>query len=64
MSAITAVWFGIGGIIDLRRMFYDLERREVNHLDNGMVENNMSLADKAAFEKMDGDKPAAAGKQG
>jgi hypothetical protein len=64
MAAITAVWFGIGGVIDLRCMFYDLEHREVNHLDNGMVVNNMSLADKAAFEKMDEKKVESAEKQG
>ncbi|MBO5765511.1 MAG: sodium:panthothenate symporter, partial [Lentisphaeria bacterium] len=64
MAAITAVWFGIGGVIDLRRMFYDLEHREVNHLDNGMVVNNMSLADKAAFEKMDEKKAESSEKQG
>ncbi|MBE6388495.1 MAG: sodium:panthothenate symporter [Lentisphaerae bacterium] len=64
MAAITAVWFGIGGVIDLRRMFYDLEHREANYLDNGMVVNNMSLADKAAFEKMDEKKAESSGKQG
>ena len=53
MAAITAVWFGICGVIDLRRMFRDLEAREVNYLDNGMVEGNMSLADKAKFEAID-----------
>ncbi|MBQ4315440.1 MAG: sodium:panthothenate symporter [Lentisphaeria bacterium] len=53
MAAITSVWFGIGGIIDLRRMFRDLDAREVNHLDNGMVEGHVSLADKAKFEAVE-----------
>ena len=53
MAAVTAVWFGIGGVIDLRRMFRDLDAREANYLDNGMVEGNMSLSDKAQFEAID-----------
>ena len=53
MAAITAVWFGIGGAIDLRRMFRDLASREINDLDDGRVEGNMSLADKAQLEAID-----------
>ena len=53
MAAITTVWFGIGGIIDLRQMFRDLDKREVDHLDNGMVEGHVSLSDKAKFNSLD-----------
>ena len=53
MAAITAVWFGIGGAIDLRRMFRDLATREINELDDGRVEGNMSLADKAQLEAIE-----------
>ena len=53
MAAITAVWFGIGGAIDLYRMFRDLEKRTINLLDDGRVEGNMSLADKAELEAVD-----------
>lgn len=44
-------WFSTGGLIDLKRMFRDLEARVINPLDNGQVEGHMSLADKAEFEK-------------
>ena len=55
MAAITAVWFGIGGPIDLWKMFRALETRKINVLDDGRVEGNMSLADKAALEAVDAD---------
>ena len=53
MAAVTAVWFGIGGIKDLIQMFRDLESRTINVLDDGRVEGNMSLADKAQLEAID-----------
>ena len=59
MAAITAVWFGIGGVIDLRQMFIDLETRTINVLDDGRVEGNMSLADKAQLEAVDKEKSSA-----
>ena len=53
MAAFTAIWFGICGIIDLRRMFNDLEKRVSNPLDDGRVEGNVSLADKKELEAVD-----------
>ena len=48
---ITTFWFVIGGVIDLRRLFRDLENRIANPLDNGQVEGSVSLADAAIFSK-------------
>ncbi len=47
----TTVWFGVGGIIDLKKMFRDLRAREDDPLDDGRVDGHVSLADKAVFEK-------------
>ena len=50
----TTVWFTIGSILDIRRLFIDLEKRKRDALDNGMVEGHVSLADKAAFAGKEG----------
>ncbi len=53
IGIITTFWFMIGGIKDLRRLFRDLAVRRRNPLDNGMVTNNVSLADVAEFENIE-----------
>ncbi|MPN02702.1 hypothetical protein SDC9_149918 [bioreactor metagenome] len=53
VAAISAFWFGIGGGVDLYRLFRDLRRRVANPLDDGRVEGHVSLADKAELEKVD-----------
>jgi solute:Na+ symporter, SSS family len=53
LAFISTFWFGIGGFIDLMRLFRDLEKRVVNNLDNGRVEGHVSLSDKAEFEKVE-----------
>ncbi|WP_309398514.1 sodium:solute symporter family transporter [Cerasicoccus maritimus] len=50
LGIISTVWFLIGGIIDIRKLFIDLAARVDDPLDNGMVDGHVSLADKAAFE--------------
>ncbi|MBO7327464.1 MAG: sodium:panthothenate symporter [Lentisphaeria bacterium] len=40
-SVISTFWFGIGGIRDLCRFFYDLKHRDVIETDNGIVEKNI-----------------------
>ena len=55
MALISTVWFGIGGVIDLIRLFRDLEAREDNHLDNGSVDGHVSVADKEQFEQLESD---------
>ncbi len=65
IATISTVWFTIGGIIDIRALFRDLRTRTENPLDDGRVENNMSLSDKAILEKIDPGSPqdAAAGRK-
>ncbi|MBO5667949.1 MAG: sodium:panthothenate symporter [Lentisphaeria bacterium] len=54
VACISMVWFMIGGITDMRQMFRDLKaRKSINILDNGMVEGQDSLADKAALDKVE-----------
>jgi len=53
LAVVTTIWFFIGGVIDLRQMFRDLEDRTVNVLDDGRVEGNISVADKAVLEEID-----------
>ncbi|MBE6362387.1 MAG: sodium:panthothenate symporter [Lentisphaerae bacterium] len=53
ITVIVAFWFGIGSVIDMRQLFRDLKTRKINFLDNGQVEGNMSLADKAELEALD-----------
>ena len=50
LGIVSTFWFLIGGVIDIRKLFRDLALRIDDPLDNGMVEDNVSLADKAAFE--------------
>jgi len=39
--------------VNLIQLFRDLKQRVVNPLDNGRVEGNVSLVDKAQFEAAD-----------
>ena len=55
VAFVSTFWFGIGGAIDLFRLFRDLEHRRADILDNGQVEGNVSLADKARFAKLEAD---------
>ena len=56
IAAIATFWFGIGGTVDLFRLFKALKERVANPLDDGRVEGEMSLADKAELEKVDAEK--------
>ncbi len=55
-AAISTFWFGIGGYLDLRRLFRDLRDRMDDPLDDGRVEGHVSLADKAKFEQLEKEK--------
>lgn len=58
MALLSTFWFGIGGFIDLRRLFRDLKARVANPLDNGQVVGHVSVADKARFEQVEHVTPA------
>jgi len=53
VTVIVTFWFGIGSVRDMIQLFRDLKNRKINYLDNGQVEGNMSLADKAELEALD-----------
>ena len=54
---ITSIWFSIGGVYGLIDLFRNLRTRgAVDHLDNGMVENGISLADEAKFHDLEKEK--------
>lgn len=59
IAFIATFWFGIGGAVDLYRLFRDLKARIVNPLDDGRVEGHVSLADKAELEAIDEDENKA-----
>jgi hypothetical protein len=40
IGVITTIWFFIGGIVDLRHLFVDLEQRKRDFSDNGRVEKS------------------------
>ncbi|MPM82297.1 hypothetical protein SDC9_129358 [bioreactor metagenome] len=53
VALVSTFWFGIGGAIDLFRLFRDLEQRNINPLDDGRVEGQVSLADRARFAEVE-----------
>ena len=55
VACVTAVWFGLGGVMGLRQLFRDLRARtETDVLDDGRVEGHVSLSDKRRMERADG----------
>lgn len=53
VGVVSTIWFMIGGIVDIRRLFKDLAKRIDNPLDDGWVEGHVSLADKTALGSND-----------
>ena len=53
IGVVSTFWFGIGGTIDLFRLFRDLDAKESNDLDDGRVVNNMSVADMQRMQEID-----------
>ena len=50
IGVVSTVWFTLGGIRDLRRLFRDLARHEANVLDDGRVLGHVSADDVALVE--------------
>jgi SSS family solute:Na+ symporter len=52
IALISSFWFGIGGVIDIFKLFRDLKTRLLTSpLDNGQVEGHVSISDKKQFEQ-------------
>jgi len=47
VGVVSTVWFMVGGIIDMRRLYRDLAARVNDPLDDGWVEGHVSRSDKA-----------------
>ena len=50
MGVVSTVWFMIGGVIDIRRLYRDLTARVNDPLDDGWVEGHVSRSDQAKLE--------------
>lgn len=53
IGGVSTIWFFIGGVIDMRQLFKDLVARKDDPLDDGWVENNVSLADKTLVDNVE-----------
>lgn len=49
VGSVSTVWFMVGGIKDIRRLFQDLAKRVDNPLDDGWVVGNVSRVDADAI---------------
>ena len=52
LSVIAAIWFFIGGSIDLKNMFKMLGKDRRNNLDDGWVEGHHSKTDEETLKKL------------
>lgn len=53
IGAVSTVWFLIGGVIDLRRMFRRLEVKVVDHTDDGSVVSSVNASDVAHVHEVE-----------
>ena len=53
LAVFSTVWFGAGGFRDLRNFFRSLRTRTADHLDNGVVDGEVSLMDRKKFSEIE-----------
>ena len=53
IGLVSTVWFTIGGVVDLRRLFKHLAEEKQNVLDDGRVVGHVSADDVALVERVD-----------
>jgi len=53
IGLVSTIWFTIGGARDLYRLFVDLDRRDVNVLDDGRVIGHVAAMDVELVEAVD-----------
>ena len=53
VGTIGVIWVSIGGLIDLKKMYQKLAKIKRNALDDGSVEGDHLLADKAEEKTVD-----------
>ena len=53
IGVVSTVWFTIGGTMDLRQLFVDLDAKQTNVLDDGRVIGHISADDVALVERVE-----------
>ena len=53
VAVVSSVWFTIGGVRDLKRLFAELRDRQDNALDDGTVTGHVSAAEAAEMAEIE-----------
>jgi len=63
LGIITTVWFLLGGVRDIRRLFYALQTARRNRFDDGRVVDHHNLADEAGNARTNTQQPDSSNEQ-